>query len=69
MRRTGFLETVTRLLVKPMVAERAVLVYDVCSYNDQVLGFSKLIAETFKRCSNTQPRELDTQVYYGVDFS
>jgi hypothetical protein len=69
VRRTGFLETVTRLLVEPMAAERALLVYDMCSYNDQVLGFSKLIAETFKRCSNTQPQELDTQVYYGVDFS
>ena len=69
VRRTGFLETVTRLLVEPMVAERAVLVYDVCSYNNQVLGFSKLIAETFRRCSNSEPRELDTQVYYGVDFA
>jgi len=69
VRRTGFLETVTRLLVKPMVAERAVLVYDVCSYNDQVLGFSKLIAEMSKRWSNSQPRELDYQVYYGVDFA
>ena len=69
VRRTGFLETVTQLLVKPMVAQRAVLVYDVCSYNNQVLGFSKLIAETFKRCSNSQPTELDYQMYYGVDFA
>lgn len=69
VRRTGFLETVTRLLVEPMVAERAVLVYDVCSYNNQVLGFSKLIAETFKRWSNSSPTELDYQVYYGVDFA
>jgi hypothetical protein len=69
VRRTGFLETVTRLLVKPMAEERAVLVYDVCSYNNQVLGFSKLIAETFRRCSNFEPKELDAQVYYGVDFA
>jgi hypothetical protein len=69
VRRTSFLETVTRLLVEPMVAERAVLVYDMCSYNNQVLGFSKLIADTFRGCSNSQPEELDTQVYYGVDFA
>ena len=69
VRRTGFLETVTRLLVEPMVAQRAVLVYDVCSYNDQVLGFYNLIAETFRRCSNSEPKELDAQVYYGVDFA
>ena len=69
VRRTGFLETVTRLVVEPLVAERAVIVYDVCSYNDQVLGFSKLIAETLRRCSNSQPKQLDIQVYYGVDFA
>jgi hypothetical protein len=69
VRRTGFLETITRLVAEPMSAERAVIVYDVCAYNDQVLGFSKLIAETLGRCSNSQPKELDTQVYYGVDFA
>jgi hypothetical protein len=69
VRRTGFLETVTRLLVEPMVAERAVLAYDMCTYNNQVLGFSNLIAETFRRCSNSEPKELDSQVYYGVDFA
>jgi len=69
VRRTGFLETVTELLVKPMVSERAVLAYDMCSYNDQVLGFYNLIAETFRRCSNSEPKELDAQVYYGVDFA
>lgn len=68
VRRTGFLESVTRLLVEPMVAERAVLAYDVCSYNNEVVGFSTLISETFRKYSHVQPEELDSQVYFGVNF-
>jgi hypothetical protein len=69
VRRTGFLETVTRMCIEPLVAERAVLAYDLCSYNKDVLSFSTLIAETFGKFSPSQPEVLDSQVYYGVNFS
>ena len=50
-REAGFLETIARL-VEPLVAERAVIAYDVCSYNNDVLGFSDRIA---RRRSNGSP--------------
>jgi hypothetical protein len=69
IRRTSFLDTIVRLCVEPLVAERAVIAYDVCSYNDDVLGFSTRIAEMLGRFSRSQPVELDSQVYYSVDFA
>jgi hypothetical protein len=68
-RRTSFLDTIVRLSVEPLVAEKAVIAYDVCSYNNDVLGFSKRIAEMLTRFSHSQPQELDSQIYYGVNFA
>jgi hypothetical protein len=68
-RRTSFLDTIVRLSVEPLVAERALIAYDLCSYNNDVLGFSTRIAEMLKRFSHSQPQELDSQIYYGVDFA
>lgn len=69
VRRTGFLETITEMLVEPLVAEKAVLVYDVCSFNDEVLGFSSLIAQTFQRFARAEPKAIDAQVYYAMEFA
>jgi hypothetical protein len=68
-RRTSFLDTIVRLCVEPLVAEKAVIAYDVCSYNNDVLGFSTRIAEVLRRFSHSQPQELDSQIYYGVNFA
>ena len=68
-RRTSFLDTIVRLSVEPLVAEKAVIAYDVCSYNDDVLGFSERIAEVLRRISDSPPQELDSQTYYGVNFA
>jgi hypothetical protein len=68
-RTTSFLETIVRLFLEPLVAERAIIAYDVCFHNSDVLGFSKRIAEVVQRFSHTRPEELDSQMYYGVDFS
>ena len=68
-RRTSFLDTIVRLSVEPLVAEKAVIAYDVCAYNNDVLGFSTRIAEVLRRFSHSQPQELDSQIYYGVNFA
>jgi hypothetical protein len=68
-RRTSFLDTIVRICVEPLVAERAVIAYDVCSYNNDVLGFSTRIAEMLRQFSHSQPQELDAQIYYGVNFA
>jgi hypothetical protein len=69
IRRTSFLDTIVRFCVEPLAAEKAVIAYDVCSYNNDVLGFSTRIAEMLRRFSNAEPVELDAQVYYAVNFA
>ena len=66
-RRTNFLETISRLAIEPIVAERAVIAYDVCSYNDDVLGFSERIAHVARRFAGSSVQKLDAQVYYAVN--
>lgn len=69
IRRTSFLDTIVRFCVAPLVAERAVIAYDVCSYNNEGLGFSTRIAEMLGQFSHSQPVELDAQVYFAVNFA
>ena len=68
-RTTRFLETIVRLCIEPLVAERAIIAYDVCFHNNEALGFSKRIAEVVQQFSHSRPEELDSQMYYGVDLS
>ena len=52
-RRTSFLDTIVRFCVEPLVAEKAVIAYDVCSYNNDVVGFldqNRRDAQTFLPC-------------------
>ena len=69
IRRTSFLDTIVRFCVEPLVAERAVIAYDVCSYNNDVLGMSARITAMLRRFSHAEPVELDAQVYYAVNFT
>jgi len=64
-----FLETCTAICVEPLVAERAVIAYDVCSYNNDVLGFADRIARAARHGSASHVHKLDTQVYYAVNFA
>jgi hypothetical protein len=64
-----FLETCTAMCVEPLVAERAVIAYDVCSYNNDVLGFADRIARAAQHGSLSRLQKLDTQVYYAVNFA
>ncbi len=67
-REARFLETCAALAIKPLVAERAVIAYDVCSYNDNVLGFADRFSRVFQRESDSTVQNLDAQVYYAVNF-
>ena len=64
-----FLEMAVRMAIEPLAMERAVIAYDLCAYNDSVLGFSERIAEVFRRHSPYVPEQLDSQIYYGVNFA
>ena len=67
--RSPFLEMAVRMAIEPLALERAVVAYDVCAYNNSVLRISDRIAEVFRRHSSYLPEELDSQIYYGVNFA
>src|SRR5918997_77640 len=68
-REARFLETCTAICVEPLVAERAVIAYDVCSYNNDVLGFADRIAQAAGHGTTSSVQKLDAQVYYAVNFA
>jgi hypothetical protein len=68
-RHQRFLESVVAAGVNWLAAERAVLAYDVCSFNDTVLRFNARILDVLRHHPTAQLEMIDTQVYYGVTFS
>lgn len=68
-RQARFLETITKVCIEPLVAERAVIAFDVCSYNNDVLGFSERISGVVRQWSSSDIQRLDTQVYHAVNFA
>ena len=68
-RRTRFLETICRLCVEPLVAERAVIAYDVCSYNNDMLDLADRISRVARQFAGSHVQKLDAQVYYAVNLT
>ena len=68
MHRHGFLEAIIEVGMAPLAAERAVMGYDVCAYNNAALGFTERINEILERYPLVQLAAVDTQVYYAVTF-
>ena len=67
-RRTPFLETIIHGCIEPLVSEKAVIAYDMCDYNMEVLRSATRIADVIGRHSDTEPEALDCQHYYGITF-
>jgi hypothetical protein len=67
-RRTRFLELICKVCIEPLVAERAVIAYDVCSYNNDMLGFADRIARVARQFAGSHVHKLDAQVYYAVNL-
>jgi hypothetical protein len=67
--KVSFLEMAVRKAIESLAMERPVIAYDMCSYNDLVLGFSERIADVFGRNSPYRPEQLDCQIYYGVSLT
>ncbi len=65
---TRFLEALIQSGIEPLVAEGAVIAYDFCTYNSEVLHLSDRISDVLTRYSTVHAEVLDTQVYYGVSF-
>jgi hypothetical protein len=57
-------------LHRALVAERAVIAYDVCSYIHDMLGFPDRIARVARRqFAGSHVHKLDAQVYYSVNLA
>lgn len=63
-----FLEALIQAGIEPLAAEGAVIAYDVCTYNNEVLNLPDRISEVLNRYTTVDVEVLDTQVYYGVSF-
>jgi hypothetical protein len=68
-KKSPFLDMAVEMAIEPLALERAVIAYDVCAYNNSVLGISERITEVLRRNSPFRPEELDSQIYYGVNFA
>lgn len=65
----GLLERIVRELVKPCVAHRGVLAYDVCSYNERTIRFGRRAEAILQRIAPVEVRVADTQTYYQAVFT
>ena len=68
-RHSRFLDHMVEVGVGPLVQAGAVCAYDICAYNDEVLGLGPRLARCFERTTGATPRPVDTQNYYEVRFS
>lgn len=68
-RQTRFLETIVALCVERLLADQAVIAFDMCSYNKDVLNLSERISRVVRHLSTSHVQQLDTQVYYAVNFT
>jgi hypothetical protein len=69
LRQQRFLETIIGMGIGALSAERAVIAYDVCAYNNTALRFSERIEDLLGRYPQAQLAAIDTQLYYAVRFS
>lgn len=62
------LERVVRELVGACVADRGVLAYDVCAFNDLTVRFGRRAEAILQRIAPVQVGVADTQTYYEALF-
>jgi hypothetical protein len=67
-RRSRIFRAVTERVVELLVAERAVCAYDICGYNDEMLGFSSNIERVLHRKADVTVAAIDRQTYYTATF-
>lgn len=68
-RHSRFLDQMVEVGVGPLVEAGAVCAYDICAFNDDVLGLGARLSRCFQRSTGAAPRLVDTQNYYEVRFS
>lgn len=67
-RRTRFLDQLVQVGVDALLAQRAVLAYDMCGYNDYQLSLGDHASAIARRATGVGPDRVDVQNYYVIDF-
>lgn len=68
-RHSRFLDQMVEVGVGELAAQGAICAYDICAYNDEMLGLGRRLSESFERTTGVAATRTDTQNYYEVDFS
>lgn len=68
-RRQRFVETMLRVGIEEMVAERAVLAFDVCAFNHDVLRFGERLESVLADFPGSTLEAIDTQYYSCMSFA
>jgi len=68
LRHLKFIDQLVEVGVNALVEQDAVCAYDMCAYNDDLLGLGQRAAEVFERTAGARSRRADAQYYYEVDF-
>ena len=68
MRHQRFVETMIEVGMGKLPAERAVMAYDVCAFNNVALRFTERIERVIGNNPNIQLEAVDSQIYYAVKF-
>lgn len=68
LRHSRFLETVVELGMAKLTRERAMVAYDVCAFNHDVLRFSTRIAELLATDPRAHLEQADRQIYFAATF-
>jgi hypothetical protein len=63
-RRGHLFMAMIRRVVEIIAAQDGMCAYDVCGYNDEVLGLAKATAALLHSLGNFETEPIDTQVYY-----
>ena len=65
-RRSHLFIDMIRKVTETLVDARAMCAYDICSYNNEVLGLSEAIAALVTSVGEVQVSTIDTQTYYSA---
>lgn len=68
MRHQRFVETMIAVGMEKLQAERAVMAYDVCAFNNQALRFADRIDKVIGNNPAIRLEVVDSEVYYAVEF-
>jgi len=68
-RHTRFIDQLMEVGIGELVDSRGICAYDMCAYNDDVMGLGRRALESFQRTTGRTPTMVDTQNYYEVDFA